>query len=490
MDDYGAIGSQYTGLRYSFPPEQISSLEANEVGCWGLYFARAVGQRTPVPSACTFSTKQFDIADIPCPPESLRSANDYSFIYNMSLSYAPILAPLTELSLLDPAWASCSVLGGWDPYTALTPATNLVAPTTPGDPTQTADPGASIKKATATTTSSSMWRPEKESQMPTGGQDPSATASRATSKSDSRPSMTKSQDEHHDSQMNDPPSTPTRGDPSKPVSSSKLTGGQKPGPNGPDPAQTGASSDAVQTEVISNPAQGTPNLKLHASASTQKAEHPSQAAQPEGPVKATGNPESSSSDSNDDIGVHTLSPEHSSGSKTRADGSSKPEKVLPADGSSKSDHVPPTDEYISATINGKASSTPSTSIHSSENVGRIIINALGGTANRAVASSTADGGKAVTGSHGYSDPLLSASWTSASGSSSESGSSPASGSSTNSPVSQLVSTPPTHRSGGGGTNASSTETQVAIGAAAQVRRHIFRRTIMAGSLCIFTAVLL
>jgi hypothetical protein len=193
----GFIGGNYSAVRYSFLPGELSTVQFR----YG-------------------STKAFNFEDLPCPPESVRYANGWN---DGDCTYQPFLAPMTQILNLDPAFKECWVpgCGLWDPPHALTPQGTLWVTTTPADsvivpPT----PQPQVTPETATYTS--MFEPSLVSSLVVNPQ-PSqslggglATPSRGSSPdSPSNPSPGPSPSDP--AQNPDPQGNPTPGSHSNPV---------------------------------------------------------------------------------------------------------------------------------------------------------------------------------------------------------------------------------------------------------------------------------
>ncbi|KAL8719426.1 MAG: hypothetical protein Q9225_003569 [Loekoesia sp. 1 TL-2023] len=102
--------ANFTSLTFSFGPGELSTIQG--------------------PANIT---KEFNFADLPCPPPDI--ASDVRWFYNPAVNptqtYAPVVAPFSQLYDLDPAFHSCSVAlnQGFDPSIALPTAKS---PTLPG----------------------------------------------------------------------------------------------------------------------------------------------------------------------------------------------------------------------------------------------------------------------------------------------------------------------------------------------------------------------
>ncbi|KAI9843387.1 MAG: hypothetical protein M1830_007708, partial [Pleopsidium flavum] len=84
--------------------------------------------------------KSFNFADLPCPPQSVWEANNYT--YYPGRPYQPLLALPQKLQDIDPAWSTCisNKYQGIDPPRALSPVAALDPATTQGDPVTKATP--------------------------------------------------------------------------------------------------------------------------------------------------------------------------------------------------------------------------------------------------------------------------------------------------------------------------------------------------------------
>ena len=91
------VGNIYTDHTIAFAPGALSTI---------------VGQNPP-------QTKEFNFADLPCPPPDVASADSYFYnpAWNPGRPYSPMIAPPQEIFDLDPAFSSCvaAVFQGFDP---------------------------------------------------------------------------------------------------------------------------------------------------------------------------------------------------------------------------------------------------------------------------------------------------------------------------------------------------------------------------------------
>lgn len=92
--------AQYTSLTFTFGPGELSTIQG--------------------PANIT---KEFNFADLPCPPPDVASEIIYHYnpAVNPTQTYSPFIAPFSQLYDLDPAFRSCTVgpNQGFDPATAL-----------------------------------------------------------------------------------------------------------------------------------------------------------------------------------------------------------------------------------------------------------------------------------------------------------------------------------------------------------------------------------
>ncbi|MCJ1441845.1 MAG: hypothetical protein MMC23_002337 [Stictis urceolatum] len=156
MDECSNVGSVWTSIQTSFLPEDVYSIVPQDISCFGAALMTQENSIWPQ-KACPMLTKQFNFADLPCPPDSLRQWASSSYIYNSKVPYLPFIA-FPDITLVDPAWSTCVAAAGWDPFTALTPASALLVPPStsselwPPGPTAgqgVPDPTPSITPATA-----------------------------------------------------------------------------------------------------------------------------------------------------------------------------------------------------------------------------------------------------------------------------------------------------------------------------------------------------
>ncbi|KAL8947074.1 MAG: hypothetical protein Q9222_006607 [Ikaeria aurantiellina] len=103
--------AKYTSQTFTFGPGELSTIEG--------------------PANIT---KEFNFADLPCPPPDIASAAIwfYNPEYNPQQTYAPVVAPFPQIYDLDPALSSCTVAlnQGFDPGRAIP---EVSAPTLPKD---------------------------------------------------------------------------------------------------------------------------------------------------------------------------------------------------------------------------------------------------------------------------------------------------------------------------------------------------------------------
>jgi len=129
-DKCGQFGQVHTSVTLAFAPDELSTVE----GPFNL---------------AAQTTKSFNFADLPCPPQSVLSADWYTL--GPGQPYRPRLALPKKLQRLDPAWSTCSgyQAEGIDPPKALSrvssmdPATTQVDPAplqTPATPSKAHDP--------------------------------------------------------------------------------------------------------------------------------------------------------------------------------------------------------------------------------------------------------------------------------------------------------------------------------------------------------------
>ncbi|KAL8968981.1 MAG: hypothetical protein Q9185_006601 [Variospora sp. 1 TL-2023] len=101
--------TEFTSLTFTFAPGELSTIQG--------------------PANIT---KEFDFADLPCPPPDVASDAQwfYNPAFNPTQTYAPLVAPFSQLYDLHPAFKDCIVADnqGFDPSTALPP---VDAPTVP-----------------------------------------------------------------------------------------------------------------------------------------------------------------------------------------------------------------------------------------------------------------------------------------------------------------------------------------------------------------------
>ena len=113
QDNCGTLGSVHTSITLGYPPEEISTVVWSEN--YSQYY-------------------RFNFSDAHCLPTSLQ---DSAISIIGQTGYNPILAPLPNLTLLDPAWnADCvaALFQANDPPHAITPAANLSPWSTTVDP--------------------------------------------------------------------------------------------------------------------------------------------------------------------------------------------------------------------------------------------------------------------------------------------------------------------------------------------------------------------
>ena len=93
------VGNIYYDHTIAFAPGAISTIEGN-----------------------TGVTKEFNFADMPCPPPEVAAADSYFYNpqWNPGRPYSPIIAPPKEIFDMDPAFANCvaAVYQGFDPSRA------------------------------------------------------------------------------------------------------------------------------------------------------------------------------------------------------------------------------------------------------------------------------------------------------------------------------------------------------------------------------------
>ncbi|KAL8645218.1 MAG: hypothetical protein Q9210_006832 [Variospora velana] len=101
--------TEFTSLTFTFAPGELSTIQG--------------------PANIT---KEFNFADLPCPPPDIASDAQwfYNPAFNPTQTYAPLVAPFSQLYDLHPAFKDCIVADnqGFDPSTALPP---VDAPTVP-----------------------------------------------------------------------------------------------------------------------------------------------------------------------------------------------------------------------------------------------------------------------------------------------------------------------------------------------------------------------
>ncbi|MCJ1440041.1 MAG: hypothetical protein MMC23_000523 [Stictis urceolatum] len=184
MDACGVVGQGHMNIRKSYHPDQIFSVVPNHVDCWGV-FVNIFNDYPDLKRACSISTSSFNFAHLPCPPQSLRDWGTSQFIYDPVYAYAPMLAPPPDLIDLDPAWSTCTVDYGWDPYTALAPFPSLAVPTPDVPVTSVAAAPASLGSAIITPTpkpiphSEAPGQPSSNNGSPFEFSDPTAKPSQA-----------------------------------------------------------------------------------------------------------------------------------------------------------------------------------------------------------------------------------------------------------------------------------------------------------------------
>ncbi|KAL8711215.1 MAG: hypothetical protein Q9220_004360 [cf. Caloplaca sp. 1 TL-2023] len=102
--------ARYTSQTFTFGPGELSTIEG--------------------PANIT---KEFNFADLPCPPPNVASAAIwfYNPAFDPKQTYAPVVAPFPQIYDLNPAFSSCTVAlnQGFDPGIAIP---EVEAPTLPG----------------------------------------------------------------------------------------------------------------------------------------------------------------------------------------------------------------------------------------------------------------------------------------------------------------------------------------------------------------------
>lgn len=265
-DKCGQFGQVHTSVTLAFDPGELSTVEGP---------FNFVAQ----------TTKSFNLADLPCPPRSVLSADWYTL--GPGQPYRPRLALPKKLQGLDPAWSSCSgyQAEGIDPpkalgaVSAMDPGTTLVDPApvqTPATPSKAIDPLPAITSpAVAPKPPPGNNDPPKDPPAPvTADPNPSPQPSKSADPSTAPkkiepPKPLKSVESVDPSQPwkgADPPQAPKAADPPQPWKGADPPQDPK-GANPPPPAAPAAHTDpigaipaAVHTAAPNDPAQN-PNLQ-------------------------------------------------------------------------------------------------------------------------------------------------------------------------------------------------------------------------------------
>ena len=119
------VGNVYYSQTMAFAPGALSTIEGN-----------------------TQETKEFNFADLPCPPPDVASANQYFYnpSWNPGRPYSPMISPPPELFNLDPAFKNCvtAIYQGFDPPRPLQSKHVVANPGEPGWRRKRSAPGHNV----------------------------------------------------------------------------------------------------------------------------------------------------------------------------------------------------------------------------------------------------------------------------------------------------------------------------------------------------------
>ena len=261
-------------VRLSLPPDEVSSVVPQAgIGCFGDFILTD----EQISSACSWTSYSFNFADIPCPPTSLRQWGSNSFIYNTANAYNPLLAPHPSLTMLDPAWSTCTPQFGWDPFTTLRPYANMADPTPSSKPeSPTAAPASTVPTMFAPTSHSRMVDP-----TPAPAKDSGSDAKTPVAKESHHPAADPQGDDKPSSAANDggpasepqePPGEQTDSSDPEPNADSAHSGDISPGssqdenPDDNDPSNNDPVNDSNPANTLSDstnpsPPSSSPNVQ-------------------------------------------------------------------------------------------------------------------------------------------------------------------------------------------------------------------------------------